>query len=344
MKKLLTFLTTICLTTSVLAQVQVFTLEHNTGTTIYDNLDSAIINAQNGDVIYLPGGSIALGTEIRKSIALIGAGCHGDSTSATGPTIMVDELKLRKGANNLFITGIAFKDDATLDSCNNIIFERCNIESEFGMHACTTVVYKECIILNEINDTYSWPGLISSGIIFRNCIITYPPTDIKGVLLENNIIFNAGIQYSSSRYLLYDLDQMIARNNILCFKKYHSGLNQLEKNNSSWYNNIFCDSIDVPSSNITFSSNKIDISLQSIFQNIVDSVNYSTANNLHLKAGSPALNAGTGGTDCGIYGGTEPYKEGGVPLNPHIQSAVISSSTNQKGELDINIKVRAQNR
>ena len=48
------------------------------------------------------------------------------------------------------------------------------------------------------------------------------------------------------------------------------------------------------------------------------------------------------GTDIGIYGTAEPFKDGGVPNNPHIQINSIGSSTNAEGDLPINIKVAAQ--
>ena len=64
--------------------------------------------------------------------------------------------------------------------------------------------------------------------------------------------------------------------------------------------------------------------------------------NLHLRPNSPLHNAGTDGTDIGIYGGLFPWKEGSVPFNPHIQTKTIGNITDGNGNLQINIKVKAQ--
>jgi hypothetical protein len=63
----------------------------------------------------------------------------------------------------------------------------------------------------------------------------------------------------------------------------------------------------------------------------------------HLAENSIARGAGIEGTDCGIYGGTNPYKEGAVPMNPHIQAISIPSTTDGEGKLHISVKVKAQN-
>jgi hypothetical protein len=44
----------------------------------------------------------------------------------------------------------------------------------------------------------------------------------------------------------------------------------------------------------------------------------------------------------GIYGGLFPYKEGAVPLNPHISLKNIAPQTDVNGDLNIQLKVNAQ--
>jgi hypothetical protein len=52
---------------------------------------------------------------------------------------------------------------------------------------------------------------------------------------------------------------------------------------------------------------------------------------------------GTDATQIGLYGSVFPYKDGAVPINPHIQAKTIAPVTNSIGELNIDIKVAAQN-
>jgi hypothetical protein len=63
-----------------------------------------------------------------------------------------------------------------------------------------------------------------------------------------------------------------------------------------------------------------------------------------LKAGSPAIGAGIGGTDCGIFGGTTPYKLSGIPNVPTIYA--ISSpqgNTPTVNTVQINLSTRSNN-
>ena len=62
----------------------------------------------------------------------------------------------------------------------------------------------------------------------------------------------------------------------------------------------------------------------------------------HLQNDCVGINSGNDGTDIGIYGTIEPFIDGGVPINPHIQFKSIGTSTNAEGDLPINIKVAAQ--
>ncbi len=69
--------------------------------------------------------------------------------------------------------------------------------------------------------------------------------------------------------------------------------------------------------------------------------NGSILGDYHLIA--PMLYLGTDGTQVGMYGGANPFKEYARPSNPHIVSKTIPFITNQNGILPVNIKAKAQN-
>jgi hypothetical protein len=71
------------------------------------------------------------------------------------------------------------------------------------------------------------------------------------------------------------------------------------------------------------------------------SSSYLYTDNYHLK--TPGTHIGMDGTQVGIYGGLRPWKEGSLPLNPHIQSKVIADKTNASGQIQVQVKVAAQN-
>lgn len=60
-----------------------------------------------------------------------------------------------------------------------------------------------------------------------------------------------------------------------------------------------------------------------------------------LKAGSPAIGAGIGGIDCGMYGGATPYKPSGIVTGQHtIYNLIVPATVIQNGTL--NVKVSAK--
>ena len=62
-----------------------------------------------------------------------------------------------------------------------------------------------------------------------------------------------------------------------------------------------------------------------------------------LSATSPAKGAGEGGTDCGAFGGSEPYVLTGAPLGPIIQEIQVPSMARQNETIQIKLKAKVQN-
>ena len=72
-------------------------------------------------------------------------------------------------------------------------------------------------------------------------------------------------------------------------------------------------------------------------------INYSYSDDYHLISTCSGKNAATDSTDIGIYGGQFSWKDGAIPINPHIQQNIVSATTDANGNLKVNIKVEAQN-
>ena len=87
--------------------------------------------------------------------------------------------------------------------------------------------------------------------------------------------------------------------------------------------------------------NFINIPQESIFIDQSGQV-FNFSHNYHLKPESIGKNAGTDGSDVGLYGG-QSYTEGAVPSNPHIYFKQVAPQTNSNGQLQIQFKVRTNN-
>ena len=61
-----------------------------------------------------------------------------------------------------------------------------------------------------------------------------------------------------------------------------------------------------------------------------------------LRNGSPAIGAGLGGVDCGMFGGTDPYVLSGIPDIPMITSLYVPSRANPTDGLDVKITIESK--
>ena len=105
-------------------------------------------------------------------------------------------------------------------------------------------------------------------------------------------------------------------------------------NYCNFENNIFTtgSSLDLTGTTGSSASGNIsNISLAALFTNLPTPGSVSPADNCHLLTNSVGHNAGTDGTDIGIYGGWYPWIDVSMPQNPHIRTVSVSSYNNPQG-------------
>ena len=296
----------------------------------YSVLDSAIIKSQNGDTIYLSAGSYLISGVLEKCLHIVGNGCNPDSTFATGVTIL-SNLSLGSGSSNGSIIGTYIS--STISIASNITgytFSRCyltgGLKADFNID---NFVIKECKIGSYSNCSWcsgynSINGSVSNIYLANNII--FNSIGSQGGVVKNNVF----LQDCCSGYCtITSVNNCLVENNIVrCTNGF--GSNSIFRNNINFGVNGV-GSYGNQGSNNLYSGLPID----SIFVN-------TTSLDLHLRSGSPYHNAGTDGTDIGIYGGAFPWKEGSVPSNPHFQTVKIAPKTDANGSLNVNIKVKAQ--
>lgn len=317
-----------------MAQLQVFVVEHDSITSSYNSFGAAIAAADTGDVIYLPGGNISYTSSITKSVALIGAGYNIGYTNATQPTTFTSDITFNS-ADNLYLTGINFSQELYLYNCNNVSVERCRIGSsssnsdELYVYSCNNVFIKECVVL-DMNGT-------SDPIVFENSILYFSnlySNTIRNATIKNSVIHS----YRGSSDVIWMVNGSV--NNSIITGSNNTFINQGSGVN---YSNCVFSSDSVALNSATFANISL-VPNDSLFEGISSNTNYIYGDDYHLKANSPAKGAGANGGDPGIYGGTQPFKEGGLPFNPHIIQINVPSTTDQNGNLQIEATVEAQNR
>lgn len=340
MKKILLVLTTFVAGTAVMSQAA-FVLNNGTGSQSFRSIDSAIAYVQSGDTLYLPGGTYNSNTIIiNKRLAIFGAGHYPDSTGATGRTVLNSSIVFIDGASLSVLQGVYLAgninmgSNATNSNVNGIIISRCNFNDiTFAYNAgvvslSSNLLIRENVIRNDLNLSNAKDNLIENNIIDGRI------NNANGSnAFVNNVIFGRA---GASGYSINSVYSCVFENNIFC--------------NTASYGLLGSSTANTFRNNVFLFPNQLgggDVSEQNLFSVPDPFVNknltiFSYTQNFHLTPSSVAVMAGKGGTACGIYGGVRPYKEGALPLNPHIRSSNIAANTDNLGQIQVQVTVAAQ--
>jgi hypothetical protein len=217
--------------------------------------------------------------------------------------------------------------DAASSNVKGLVIQRCNISDiilavndNFNSLA-ENIMIRESVIRANLNVRYAKDVLIENNLIngaFYN--------SNGSVKVSNNIMFGNG-------HSLYIVTSVLFENNIF----YQVGNFQYGSGSNTFRNNVFRSANPLNGSDV---SEQNLFSVTNLF--IQPATEFDYAINFHLAAGSPAIGAGKGGTQCGIYGGSRSYKEAAVPANPHIRSKIIADNTNAAGQVQVQVTVVAQ--
>lgn len=315
------------------AQKSVALHRNGTATIFYGDtpLTEAYDASQSGDTLYISGGSYPAPTTLDKGLIVIGAGYHPDSTSVTQKTYLTyaGNIIIGDNASNLYIEGIEFQGglEKTTTSATNLTIIRCKINGGLNFQGTGSPTNSAIIQCD-----------ISQGVVLQG--FTYS--------LISNCIFRNTLYYSRNN---------IFRNNVILFG-YYNNPPLIYCHYNTFYNNIFSTDQGPCYYNNTCQYNSFQRNIFRLaspflgdyatdlenFKNVDLSTVYVNApgGDYHLLADAKVLYLGDDGTETGIYGGISPFKEGAVPINPHISRKSIVLSTENSGFLKISFKVTAQ--
>lgn len=334
---------------SIATSAQYNFVVQNVNTSVFKTLDEAYANAEIGDTIYLPGGSFNL-PAVEKSLTWIGVGYHPDSTDATNYTRINNAASFSGNCDNSTVCGIHFTSTVDIGSKDDdalaFVLFRCRIngnislKSNDGNAPLLDSKIIECIADASIY-AYQGSNIIIEKSIIRGSLYDFSDSYFDRVFFSlGNYNYNSGISYCFN-----GTQNCHIQNSIINSNKYFSWrIDYSGCNNNKFINSIFAGSINFPNGTNSGSNNLTSVPLVSLFDSIDGNIHdYSYSHNFHLKPGSPAIGAGTLGTDIGIFGGASPFKAGGLPSTPHIRTISIGEETSN-GLLPVEIKVGAQNR
>lgn len=298
-----------------------------------DGLQKAYLDAVDGDTIYLPGGTFAPPSLIEKRLTIYGTGHYPEESAATGKSIINGTINLGAGADNVHIEGVDVTggiEVANNVSVNYLTVSRSRIGQSINFRGdksnpCTGITFDGCVLGSNL----FFSNLVNSGV-FNSILAGYI------YLSEANIFGNNIIFYSSNP--VYVSSNNNFNNNIFRVSTNSMLVSSGSEGNYFRYNIIGASSPNY-GTGAQATGNYTGVEFSSVFAS-QSGLSFSYDHDYHLI--NPETYTGTDGSQAGIYGGVFPYREGAVPVTPHITSAGISARSDAEGNIQIEISVEAQ--
>ncbi len=369
MKTITLFLTLACLIFSAPAFSTIITV-NNTGGAQYTNFQTAMNEAAVGDTLLISGDYNG-NFYVDKQLHLFGSG-FGNGQGYGLPRAYVQNLRFRSATAGVTpsgstVSGFEINYIYHIDSnvtFDDILIERneitADIQLQYGTSNVTirnNVLRRNFYIHGNINQTIV--DLVFENNFIEGFIEAYD-RNATTMTLRNNVFADDGQETIIRRLIGATLNNNIFwrqspgvnsadqcdgcsfNNNIVYY--INDGTNQVYVNNpiSGIYGN------NVGANNILF-NDASDLS-NPIFTNYANpaGANWSDSYDYHLDGGSTAgsqgINAGTDGTNIGIYGGAYPMPDRILPRIPHVTDVQsLQTSVPIGGTLQIQFSATKQN-
>jgi hypothetical protein len=327
------------LTVTTKLYATVWTVDNNSGVSAqFTNVQSAISASSSGDTIYIQGSLTSYANfTFDKKLYFFGAGYSplvGNPTTLTNVTGTI-------GCSGSSFEGFAIKESFSMNdsaiSIKNNEFLGLGTNPGGTLNCSFILVAQSSIVINNIfigNSIISFSGTVLNGIISNNifnrsicncnscgnfgCILYGNST--SGLLITNNLFLN-DVGTAPLRFI----NNCIISNNIF-FGTSPCGYSS-DLNGNQFSNNIAFGSVNdnIPLGINTGTGNFI--SVDPLFINVPSgNFNFNIVYDYHLQNNSIGKNAGTDGTDIGIFGGAYPFKNfTGTPSIPFIQEFTIQN-------------------
>ena len=337
MKTKLFFIGLLLASVSIQAQMVSVALHKAIGTEIFTGVDpfkAAYAASVAGDTIYLSGGSFVAPTNFDKQLFIYGVGHYPDSTAATNPTTITGDFILTENADNFYLEGVNLKNNLyTVNnaSVNAFTVRRVRIDGSVGIQGTavnsTNITFIECI-LNHFNIQNATNSAVFNSIFTGN-YVNYSNANV----FKNNVFL-----YYGSSWLFQNSNNNLISNNVI-IQTYNNYISN--GNGNTYKNNVFVSTAPNYGTSPILINNYLGVAQTAIFVNQTGNV-FSYDHDYHLQDPATYLGDDEPATQVGVYGGSFPFKPASVPITPHVSTQNISTSTDNNGMLNINIKVNAQ--
>ena len=321
MKKIFLSLVVAMLATVTVSAQQIAVVKGG-ATKVYNTLKDAIEGAEDGSVVYLPGGGfpIADADTIRKKLTIIGITHKANSDNADGSTRIIGNLFFGKGSSGSSLMGCYLSGNINIGDKNNIIndisIKYCNINALYVKNASCNRI--------EINQNYirGIGSFAKSNPTITNNILYYLD-QISGAAIKNNIIVGGDKNGYSLTYIYTSeiVDNIIFSN---------SGWVQWDVKDCQIIGNVLR----------AGSFGDESVAVADLEKKFVKNAGVSSQSDFHFNEEFKGTEEYKKCEGKGIYGGTG-FSDGAMPPVPYIKECKVDEQTDAEGKLNIRIKVKA---
>ena len=331
-----------CLMAAYNVQAKVITVSNRPGDIAdFTSISDAIAAASDGDFIYVSGSATSYGNfTLNKRLTLIGSGHNPKNDN---PLVsQLGSITMAVGSSSSEIIGFRISSitwASFFDPIEKVNIQRNNITSSISFNGFS----KEWIIQeNIIYSISSSSGVgFEENFIFRNNFIITTINNVRYSLFSNNVF------YYSSSFMFFNTSNLTFINNIFYNNDLNSDFSNGRILSSTFNNNIFFGSNNPTSlptqNNITGEANIFANPLFVNVPNPIPQFSFSYSHDFSLQGSSPGINAGTDGTDIGVFGGAG-YSVTGEPPVPQVTKLnILNPIVPQNGNLNVRVEGKANN-
>ncbi len=292
-------------------------------TGITEALNSTMV--QSGDTLYIEPSPVSYGyTSVTKMLTIIGNGyflTQNPETQSNTNKSTLSSVSFNNGSAGSSISGCVTGSISI--STSNITIERNRIYQVIIAANISDIAIMRNYIESSYYSTINIGGNVNNVLVSGNYIVnTIGLTATRAIsmsttssaIIENNVIYNGVTIYNSNFY-----------NNILCDGTFTPV-------NSTYTNNVGNDNQFG-----TANGNQQYVDMDGVFEG-----SGSTDGQWQLKVGSPAIGAGTGGQDCGMFAGPYAYILSGIPAIPSIYE-YLQIYNGPAQEIEVTFSVKSHN-
>jgi hypothetical protein len=337
------------------------------GSVIVGSIEEAIEKVPSLGFIYLPSGTVkglkngntTDAIRISKTVNIRGAGIDPKASNLTGvslitnpivfivASISVGTISSSKSTIEGVILGSIYFSATTDNPVEDITITRCNIDLlTFSGRAISKLTVHNCQVqsmaLGTVDNT-----LVSSNFTLTNSFVKNISSSNNGrnqepmylgknIRIENCILYHTGnmIQPNPSYGEGFLMEQGIYKNNIVIITNLPATLSPSVGALQIMSNNFFTTDLLQPIDNRITNNQYKALKSEDIF---VDWAN----KDYHLKPTFAYRFAGENNTEVGIFGGSQPGRDGFIPSTPYIYFKEISIKPDASGNIQVKIKVKS---